>query len=331
MPLSRNELNIKAPLTQNLSIPDHQINADQDPVILKQNHVDDEASFLATFVDGSSFRNMIEYIRLPTIEGVFRFTKTNIFYEQADPDKNILNIVNIKSYELTEYSFESKTDEIVVGINLVELRNITRNVGKKDHIDLYKLPEEPKSLYIRVRSQSEKGSDSNLYRLPIITTNYLLYTLPEYKRGKRDPTCTIYQSDFSKLCKSLVAIKCNKVKIHSFKHGLICKGISNTGEIASVKEFGKCRENTNPSTNLKSIYPTGGRIIRPKVPPPRLKIGEIGEIESFTIDKTIIKFLIKLNALSPNGTIKVYVEKDLPLKMVCNIGTFGKMSIYLMG
>ena len=302
-------------------------------VLVSKINIDNDASFFATFIDGSSFRNMIEYIRLPNIEGVFRFTKHKILYEQGDPDNNILNVVELKEYELTDYSFSSKSDEIVVGINLADLRNITRNVGKKDHIDLYKLSGEPKNLYIRIRSQSEKGSESNLYLLPITTTSYTVYKLAAYPRGKKDPTCTVYQSDFSKLCKSLVTIKCSHANVHGFEKGVIYKGILNTGAIGSVKEFGKCN-NAPAQSNLKSMLTdgnNGGAIIKAKLPPPRLNIGEIGEIERFRIDISIIKFLIKLNALSPTGTIKIYMERGLPLKMVCNIGTFGKLSVYLMG
>ena len=299
---------------------------------ITEKQVDNTASFFATFIDGSSFRNMIEYIRLPSIEGVLRFTKHKILYEQGDNDNNILNVVELKTYELVDYEFHSKSDEIVVGINLSDIRNICRNVGKKDHIDLYKLSGEPKNLYIRIRSQSEKGSESNLYLLAITTTDYTVYKLPEYARGKKDPTCTVYQSDFSKLCKSLVTIKCSHAMVHGFQKGVVYKGILNTGAIGSVKEFGKCQSESSQS-QLKSILPAGtsGTVVKATKPPPRLNIGEIGEIERFKIDISIIKFLQKLNALSPTGTIKMYIEKKLPLKMVCNIGTFGKMSTYLMG
>jgi hypothetical protein len=120
--------------------------------------------------------------------------------------------------------------------------------------------------------------------------------------------------------------------IHGFQKGIICKGILSTGIIGSVKEFGKCNINDSSSTQLKSIEPAGpGTIVKASRPPPRLNVGEVGEIERFRIDISIIKYLQKLNALSPTGTIKVYIEKKLPMKMVCNIGTFGKMSTYLMG
>lgn len=330
--INKLEMDVLPPLSSDiLNISDHHRipnNTNSDVYGLLEKKVDNDATFFATFIDGSTFRNMIEYIRLPSIDGVFRFTKHSVLYEQGDKDNNILNVVELKTYELVDYEFTSKSDEVIVGVNLIEMRNICRNVGKKDHIDLYKLPGEPRNLYIRIRSQSEKGSESNLYLLHITTTNYTLYTLPEYPRGKKDPTCTIYQSDFSKLCKSLAVIKCTHAMIHGFQKGIICKGILSTGGIGSVKEFGKCSIESN--SNLKSIIPSGN-IIKSSKPPPRLNIGEIGEIEKFKIDISIIKYLQKLNALSPTGTIKVYIDKKLPLKMVCNVGTFGKSTTYLMG
>ena len=299
---------------------------------ISEKKYDTTSSFFATFIDGSSFRNMIEYLRLPSIEGVFRFSKHKIVYEQGDKDNNILNVAELKTYELTDYDFISKSDEIVVGVNLCEIRNVCRNVGKKDHIDIYKLSNEPRNLYIRIRSQSEKGSESNLYLLGIASTYYHVYTIPQYIiKTKKNPTCTIYQTDFSKMCKSLSTIKCSHAMVHGFEKGVVFKGILSSGKIGSVKEYGKCSANIEKP--VKSILNDNklNNIIKSKKPPPKLQVGEIGEVERFKIDIAVIKYLIKLNALSSTGTIKIYVEKDLPLKMVCNIGTFGKMTIYLMG
>ncbi len=295
-------------------------------IIISEKPVDPNASFFATFRDGSSFRNMIEYIRLVNIDGIFRFSKENVFYEKGDNDNNILNVIKLKTYELTDYEFESESEEIVISTNMSDFRNITRNVGKKDHIDVYKLPNEPNNLYLRI-----KGDKEQTFLLPLTNNNeYTLYTLPVYSRLKNNPTCTINQNDFSKLCKSINTTKCVHAIFHGFDKGIICKGIFSTGQIGSVEEFGKCRTHySQVKTSLKSFYPSGN-IIKSKVPPPLLNISEIGEIERFKIDIKIIKYLIKLNALSPTGTIKIYIEKGLPFKMVCNIGTFGKITVYLM-
>jgi len=312
-------------------LPDQNINQDinnQDTSdqlnIVSRTRIDTKSSFFATFKDGSSFRNMIEYLRVVDLEGVFRFSEKNILYEKGNSDNTILNVVNIETFELTDYSFKSKNSEIVVCSNMASLRDVTRNIGKKDQLDLYKLENEPNNLYIR------PGESDNAHRESMTSKEYDVYTLPEYKRKYNNPTCTIYQNCFAKLCKALVNTKCVHLSVHGFKNGIICKGIKNTGEIGYVGEFGKCN-NTSQKT-LKSFYPSEKTaLIKASVPPPRLNIRKLGEIEKFTIDIKIIKYLQKLNALSPTGTIKMYIEKGLPLKMICNIGSFGKLTTYLMG
>ncbi len=322
---------------QLLPIPSANVNSlmhrDDNECTISEKKIDNNSSFFASFTDGSSFRNMIEFIRLVNIEGVFRFRKDSIIYEQSDNENNILNVITLRSYHLTEYEFSSKSEEIIVKVNLSDLRNITRNVGKKDQVDIYKLSEEPNSLYVRIRSQSEKGSDPQTYLISTSSTDYTIYRQPEYRRGKKDPTCTVYQTDFSKLCKSLVTIKCSHAMIHGFEHGIIFKGVLSSGNIGSVKEFGKCSSNQAVSvSSMKSVFNNNNnlKVKKSSAPPPRLKIGS-GETEIFKIPINIIKYLIKLNALSPTGTLKIYVEKDLPLKLVCDIGGFGKISTYLMG
>lgn len=302
-----------------------------DEIRVSEKEIDNDAYFFVTFIDGSSFRAMIEYLRLTNTHGIFRFTKDKILYQQGNSDNTILNEVEIKTYELTDYEFHSRSEEIIVCVNLVRLRDITRSVGKKDHIDIYRLEGEPQNLYIQIRSQSEKGSsDPNKFLLPCEASDLTIYDMPDYERSKRNPNCTIFQSDFAKFCKSIVTIKCNHVRAHGFDHGIIFKGITNLNTIGSVKEFGKCNNCSSSESKPKSFFtPQNNNIIKASKPPPILNIGELGEIEKFTIPIPIMKYLTKINGLSPNGTIKMYIEKDKPLKMLCNIGTFGKLTIYI--
>lgn len=305
--------------------------SEAEKMIKLKKKLEEDSSFFATFIDGSTFKYMIEYIRLINMEGVFRFEKDAIYYEQMDQYGYICNKIKIKTYELVDYDFSSELDSIIVGVNLSELRNVCRNIGKKDHVDLYKLQGEPEHLYIRIRSQSEKDSQSNIYRVQTTVMDYDRYEL-KFTKSKKDPTCTVYQTDFSKLCKSVVIIKCVHVIAHGFKNGVIFKGILNGGPIGSVKEFGKCYPEESSGPKLKSFdinSISGKSVIKSKKPAPKINIKEIGEIEKFKIDISVIKFMQKLNGLSPSGTLKIYVEEGCPLKMICNIGTFGKLEIYL--
>jgi len=321
--------NIDEQYTPNILPPLDNISDVLDEIEISEKEIDTEAHFFVTFMDGSSFKNTIEYLRGSGSFGVFRFTKDTILYQKGNSDNTIFNEITIKTWELTDYEFHSENEEITVGINLVKLKDSIKGVGKKDHIDIYRLAGEPQHIYLKIRSQSEQGGESNIYLIPCETTDITLYNIPPYSMDKRHPTCTIFQSDFAKWCKSMVNIKCNHVKVHGFKNGIILKGISNLHTIESVKEFGKCH--TNVAEQPKSFFNTnnGSNIIKSKIPPPVLNIKERGEVENFEISIPIVKQLTKLNGLSPNGTIKVYIEKEKSMKLVCNIGTFGKLTVYL--
>jgi hypothetical protein len=291
--------------------------------------VDPNSSFYSTFIDGSSLRYLIEYLRLISLEGVFIFHKNLITYQKGDDDGNIFNDIKIKTYELTDYEFSSSNPEISANINLAEFRNKTRTVGKKEQLDIYKRPNEPTNFYIQVRSQGKGANDAaTLYCMPMRSENITIYELPTYTRNKHNPNITIYQTDFTKLCKALVANKCNYADFIGYDKGILIKGYTSDGKIALVQEYGKLRTTTTKTSTTKSII-TVSDTIKPQVAAPKLNIRDAEEIERFKIPNTTIKALSKLTGFSPNGTIKFYIEKDKPMKLVTSIGNYGKLRILI--
>lgn len=293
--------------------------------------LDSNASFFATLVDGSSFRYLIEYLRLISTEGTFVFTKDYITYQQEDDDKTIFNDVRLKTYEFIDYEFSSFNSEITATVNLSDLRNKTRTVGKKEQMDIYRRPEEPSNFYVQVRSQEKSSSDNPVfYCMPMKSENVTIYELPEYSRGKHNPNCTIYQSDFSKVCKALIANKCSYVEFIGYDKGIIIKGYSSDGKVAMVKEYGKCRiaPSTKTSTS-KSVINISEKTIKPRIAAPKLNVRDAHEIERFRVHISNIKSLAKINGFSSTATIKIYIEKDLPMKINVNIGSFGKLNILI--
>ncbi len=132
----------------------------------------------------------------------------------------------------------------------------------------------------------------------------------------------------------MVANKCSYVEFLGYEKGIVIKGYAATGKIAMVKEYGKRNNPTGESKSARAksvLNLTNKTAIKPKNPAPKLSIRDIDEIERFRVDISQIKALTKLNGFSPNGTIKFYIEKELPMKLDCNIGTFGKLSIYIRG
>jgi hypothetical protein len=65
------------------------------------------------------------------------------------------------------------------------------------------------------------------------------------------------------------------------------------------------------------------------ISPPQIVILPEDYEYSIRIETSTIKALGKLNNLSPNGTIKMYMELERPFKMIANIGSYGKLIIFL--
>jgi hypothetical protein len=63
--------------------------------------------------------------------------------------------------------------------------------------------------------------------------------------------------------------------------------------------------------------------------PPQIIILPADYDYSIKVDTSTIKSLGKLNNLSINGTIKMYMEYNTPFKMIANIGSYGRLTIYL--
>ena len=210
-----------------------------------------------------------------------------------------------------------------------ELRNKTRTVGKKEQLNIYRRAGEPSNFYIQVCSQ-EKGAGDNpmLHCMPMKSESVEIIQLPIYNRGKRNPNCTIYQNDFSKVCKALVANKCSYTEFIGFEKGIIIKGCASDGRIVMVKEYGKCKP-ASKNPEIKGINISDKSKTKPQISAPRLNVRDAGEIERFRIHVSNIKALAKINGFSATGTLKFYIEPELPMKITTSIGTFGKLSILI--
>lgn len=304
-----------------------------------EREVDLSAMCYAEFSDGYSFRNLIEYLRLTNLNGAIRFYKDCIKYEQSNEDSTILNHFEIHTYELTDYKIESRTDEVIISVNLAKFRNVTKNIGKKDRASLYKLPNDP-NLYVQILNTNSQcgGEPSGLFPVETFDGGYTVYKYPTYKRKENQPNCTIYQAEFAKMCSSMQSVKSSYVAAHAMEKGIIFKGISASGSTSCIKDFGKIRREQEKKIKHRlrgvnqqlNIINNPNTVVRaPKAPGPRIRIAEYGEIERYCISMPTIRGLGKLNNLSPMGTIKIYVEKHKPLKLICSIGGYGKLTIHI--
>ena len=305
--------------------------------------MDAGSSVVAEFRHGFSLKIVIEYLRMTNWQGTFIFRKDKIIYQQMNPKKTVLNSLVINTHELTQYKLQSTTGEVIMKVNLADLRQRTRSILKKDKVVISKVPYDT-NMYLAIYSQntSSMGEHPNHHIIPTLPPEYSKYKRPTYERGKKRPNCTVDQGDFAKLCSSFTAVKCSYVIVHGFENGVLFRGMSPTHEEYNVKEFGNCTEALATVTKPDPLVVPSGqafigqaftepviKIRRPKQKTAKLVMAEPGELESIKISIDIIKGLAKLNNLSTSGTIKMYMEPKKPLCLACNIGTYGELSVYI--
>lgn len=296
----------------------------------------------AEFSDGYSFRNLIEYLKNTNIAGNFVFTPDRVTYSRSDANNTILNEIVILKSNLTYYVYNAPTTEVIIGVTISNLRKITKPIGKKDSIRLYMLQGDP-LLYIQIVSINTKAlsrNNANFVR-PQGGIDHLLYDVGDYTRTDENPNCTIPIMDFCRMCTAMNSISCTYVTIRGLPRGAIFEAMTDGSISGRIDKFGIIDNPPPPPSVAMTDFSTIDSVVSnlqptsikmPTVKAPRLVIQTAADLAETCIKVKIatIKALSKINNLStPTGIIKLYMEPDRPLKLVCNIGNYGRLVIYL--
>lgn len=251
-------------------------------------------SFSIEFSDGYTFRKLIEYIKKMAKECIFILNSEGILINLCNEDKSVLNNLFIDQSELTMYDFQCSEKEHKIPLNIQHFLDIIK-IGRKDALRIIK-KEGQKQLF--VAPMKEESSEINNYTmimpLNIDEMNEIPY--PKYSRQENNPNCTISISRFISGCSRMESVRPDHVKISMAPKGFIFSANKSTKDIGTIFKFGDSDD-------------------------------EFGFIRVVT--KTIKNFK-NLNGLSVNSTIKLIAEPGLPIKMICHVGCYAKLRIYVL-
>jgi hypothetical protein len=302
----------------------------------------------AEFNDGYSLRNLIEYLKSTNISGVLHFCPDKIKYCRADVDQTILNEVVIYASDLPEYIYRAKEPSIAVGVTISNLRKITKSIGKKDGLCLYMNQGDPRLHILPISANSKSSTGNNVNSILPQQIKDQEYEVTGYLNSEDKPNCTIPISDFCRMCTGMWTISCSYVTIKVYPKGVCFEGLTEGGVITTQSKFGTT---TMTNTTKECISTLLSNVEIPddvleqqlddhmddqmeqehEQQEPTIQIREdIQQQLKVKVKISLIKALSKINNLSSSaGVIKIYMEPDLPLKMICSIGTYGKLTIYL--
>lgn len=254
---------------------------------------DISSSLYVELSESFSFRNLIDYLNNTNNDGTFVFSEEKICYIQSNCDNTITNIFMCDVSELTGYEISSNKNKITFRINMDELKIRTKSIQKKDKMVLCKNKNDPELYLYHYLSGTTQPMT---YTIPTLTQEDIDFTLPDFTRPRNKPNSTITSGEFKLICSAMSGNKnkCKFVKIEGYERGIQFIGMSDTNNIIGIKKMGKLDDDL---------------------------------ISYVDIQLSTIKYLARLVGLSVNGTIKFFIEKNKPLRIITNVGTYGEITV----
>jgi len=264
-----------------------------------------QSSFVADFNEGYFLRNMFEYLKNTNSSGIFVFKEDTITYEQSEQSKTIVNEFEINTSDLVRYEFNSVAP-IRIGLNLHDVLSITKTVGKKDGLRFYKLAKDP-FLYIQIISQNNTNTieKDNFSVIKPQNIKPLTFSPPEYSRTEKNPNVTLVNTRFIKLCKALSSLKCDTITAIGYPEGITLISMSQGILVGRIEKIGVVED--EPIENFEKL---------PNNPIVKMRY-------------STMKFLGRIGNLCSSGTIKIFMEKDKPMKLITKIGNYGVIRVYI--
>ena len=269
----------------------------------------------AEFNDAYSFRNLIEYLNLTNDDGNFVFTPKEIYYSRENDSRQVLNELVIRTHELTRYEYNATEDKVIRGVNLVQFKGSTKKIGKKDiaRIEIY-----DSGICVKIIGSPKNYSGDDMDIIRTQRLNHQFYTIEGYQE-EDEPNFTESIQKFTGACTDQASCRDDFVTVVGLERGVIFEARQGGNLRASIKCLGQVDESAGRSHEKTSKGQGKIRII----------VKNKNEIVRHRIPRRIIAALGKLTNICPNGTVKVYIQPDLPIKLVFHVSTYGKLTIYL--
>ena len=279
--------------------------------------------------NGLSFVKTIELLqKLGKTETEFKFYEDRIEIEKGDEVSTTIKVCMF-SYMLPVYNVETEIEieeleddeEIVdfteetgvidenyirVMLNLDTFLCLIKTVKAKDGIRLIKKKGEGK-IYIKVLRQGSESTDSldvsfvEQAVVPLLTK----YSYCEYEKDETEPNCTIESSKIAQAVSSITAMSKSSIMLNATDDTLIFvkRLMGRSGKIVCLGKGGK-RISQNFDLIKDAIF-------------------------SMQIELPTLTIIGKLNGLTSQGTVRIFAEKNKPLKLLASIGDYGRIELYI--
>lgn len=231
----------------------------------------------------------------------FEIDSTGIRLRMMDSNSVILLDLMLDSNKFTVYKYvpKNKNDIMRLGISMSHFHKMLKTIKKKDSIELFIDDESPNDLGIKIIP--EKNNRVTISHIKIQLIQNLDIELPTgYDRPVIVPS-----TEFQKMCKSFSHISSPHTRIFSKKFMIRFSG-DDGGLMKRSTEFGETEDSDDDEEDDD-------------------KSTEEDYEEDFVTEH--LTRVTKISGLHSN--MQIFVKKNLPMLISSDIGSLGKISIYL--
>ena len=224
--------------------------------------------------------------------GCFEINKDGFILRMMDNNRKTLIDLNLNSENFSLYRFTSK-NKLYIGLNLNHFHKMLKSIKKKDSIQLYIDENENTDLAIKAIPKENTRITTSFIKIQNIQ-NIDIDIPTGYGKA-----IIILSSEFQKMSKDMLTIG-SSIKVSSTESQI--KFISDSGGILKrTVQFG---ENDDDDENTKKL------------------VSYTQEISTEQLSR-----ITKIAGLSTN--MQIFSAPDLPLLFRSNVGSLGKISIYI--
>jgi proliferating cell nuclear antigen len=228
--------------------------------------------------------------------GCFNISEDGITLKMSDNPQYIFTDLELRSENFSLYKFKSTKQKYIIGLKLTHFYQMLKTIKKKDSMQL-KINNKDHELSIKVIPKENTRITTSYVKIQNI--QHLDFELPV---GYRKPVIVI-SSEFQKMCKDIL-------------------NISSTIQV-TAKNF-QMKFTCNASDILKRTVVFGENDVDSDEDEEDEE--DVEEYcEEFSSDQ--LMRIIKIAGLG--STMQIYPSKGLPLLFRSNVGSLGKISIYI--
>nr|QBK93567.1 MAG: proliferating cell nuclear antigen [Pithovirus LCPAC404] len=278
------------------------------------------------FYDGYVYKKLIETLGGSISQGNIIFKEDIWYLCELDSNESLMIFLVIRTDELINYQYNHSEPELMVGVDFESFHRHSKSIGKKNSVEFQVKRDDAGQIVMALHS--ENMTSSIIYPINVIREKV---EIPTYNQNRKP--ILIKGGEFSKICSSmgqLPNLSEDMIVISAYDRGFKIEAFESTGESLKTKDFGSL---STAEENILERDETTGEYSSILSCENLTYISEDsakdGVICRFAIEKSRIKALARLDSLSHMGLIKFIFEKDRPMKMMCQVGSYGTIQIFV--